>query len=561
MYLSTYPGDPTTPGYPAYENATRIEPTNVPHTPSLPLSWANAQRLLAELGGVDEGRVLNGKISEKKVKLVNNVDTKITPIWNTMAAIPGHIKDEVVILGCHRDAWVMGAVDPISGTVSMYEVIRGLGSLLRRGWKPLRTIVIASWDAEEYGLVGSTEWAEDFADWIQQHAVSYVNVDVSVAGSRLAFSASPSLAHLMKRTAQDVPHPTDPERTLWDAQFDVGPFPGELDADFAEQHAKHESKRAALTTGIDALGSGSDYTVFLQRLGVASSDQGFGSTPMDAVYHYHSIYDSEQWSELYGDPGFLRRVAVAKSLGLLTLRLADSIVLPLNTTQYAYELDLYLDRVEDAALSQDALPKLKDLRKAITKLQSASLKLDKEKAAAEKNFRKILKRFARGRRFHAAVKRAIKWLKKHLGLGKDDANHEHGCKGDGIMGGLSDPWSYLSLDEGDLERLTLGEKVKHGKFPIHKLPLRKFIKAAQRVRRVNKKLSAFEQGFISEGGIKDREWYKHLGVAPGKYLGYGATTLPALTEAVLYEQNATLAEYEAHRLTKLIENLAHNLKV
>ncbi|OJA19334.1 hypothetical protein AZE42_00444 [Rhizopogon vesiculosus] len=537
MYLSIYPGDPTTPGYPAYENATRTEATNVPNIPSLPLSWANAKLLFEEeLGGVHEGTTLNGRVGGRKVRMVNDVDTKVTPIWNTMAAIPGHIKDEVVVIGCHRDAWVMGAADPTSGTVSLHEVVRGLGALTKRGWKPLRTIVIASWDAEEYGLIGSTEWGEDFAEWIQAHVVSYVNVDVSVSGSRWNVISSPSLAHLILRSAQDVPHPTDSGKTLWDARYDVGPYEGPMDAGYASMWNEKNSG----DPGIGPMGSGSDYTVFLQRLGIASSDQGFGNTPTDAPYHYHSIYDSQMWQEVYADPGFHKHVAVAKHLGLLTLRLADSIVLPLNTTQYALELDSYVDIVIKSTYRGDLLPNLSPLRKAIAKLQDASIGLDEEKAAAEKAFRKALKKISRWRD-PRVVRRVIQWIKEHLGIGAEEVKEP--LRFDVLK------WmpSVLSSEADDIcKSRTKG-------------PLCDFIRAAKRVRVVNQKLASFERGFISEGGIKDREWYKHLGVAPGKNTGYAPTTLPGLTEAILFDEDHELAEHEAARLTTLVENLAESL--
>lgn len=274
------------------------------------------------------------------------VDDRVIPIWNTVAAIPGHIRDETVVLGCHRDAWVMGAVDPVSGTVSLHEIIRAFGVLLKSGWKPLRNVVIASWDAEEYGLIGSTEWAEDFPEWIQRNVVAYLNVDVSVSGSAWRASGSPSLAQLIRAVAQDLPHPTVANKSLWDAQEDVGPFAEAAALDVATLAAYKAMKKERLgpaDTGVGALGSGSDFTPFLQHLGIASLDQGFSGTLGDAAYHYHSIYDSERWIELYGDPGFHRHVAVAKHMGLTALRLIDSIILPLNTTQYAFELGVYLD--------------------------------------------------------------------------------------------------------------------------------------------------------------------------------------------------------------------------
>lgn len=539
MYLSIYPGDPTTSGYPAYENATRTEATNVPNIPSLPLSWANAKLLFEEeLGGVPEGTKLNGRVGSRKVRMVNDVDTKVTPIWNTMAAIPGHIKDEVVVLGCHRDAWVMGAADPTSGTVSLHEVVRGLGALYKRGWKPLRTIVIASWDAEEYGLIGSTEWGEDFADWIQKHVVSYVNVDVSVSGSRWHTSASPSLVHLIQRSAQDVPHPTDSKKTLWDAHFDFGPYEGPMDAEFARMWDEKTSNEPR----IGPLGSGSDYTVFLQRLGVASSDQGFGNTPTDAPYHYHSIYDSQMWQEVYADPGFHKHVAVAQNLGLMTLRLTDSIILPLNTTQYALELDSYVDTLIQSTYREEYLPDLFPLRTAIANLQDASFKLDEEKVAAEKAFHEALKEVSRIRK-PRIVRRIIRWIKEHLGIGTQEVQD---LKFDALK------W-MSSVTESGFSETDICKS--HGKGPLGD-----FIRAAKRVRAVNQKLMAFERGFLSEDGIKDREWYRHLGVAPGKHLGYAPTTLPGLTEAIVYDEDWELAVYEADRLTALIEELGYFLE-
>ncbi|KAG2069015.1 Zn-dependent exopeptidase [Suillus decipiens] len=540
MYLSVYPGDPTTPGYPAYENATRVEAINVPNIPSLPLSWANAKLLFEEeLGGVPEGTKLNGRVGTRKVRMVNDVDTKVTPIWNTMAAIPGHIKDEVVVLGCHRDAWVMGAADPTSGTVSLHEVVRGLGALYKRGWKPLRTIVIASWDAEEYGLIGSTEWGEDFADWIQEHVVSYINVDVSVSGSRWETAASPSLVHLIQRSAQDVPHPTDSTKTLWDAHFELGPYNGPMDAEFARMWDEKTSR-------IGPLGSGSDYTVFLQRLGVASSDQGYSNTPTDARYHYHSIYDSQMWQEVYADPGFHKHVCCHTSIlglaDLTPLRLADSIILPLNTTQYALELDSYVDTVIQSTYREEILPDLFPLRTAIANLQDASFKLDEEKTAAEKAFHEALKKVGRIHK-PRIVRRIVRWIKEHLGIGAQEVQD---MKFDALK------WMSSVTESGFSETDICKSRGKG--------PLCDFIRVAKRVRAVNQKLVAFERGFLSEDGIKDREWYRHMAVAPGKHTGYAPTTLPGLTEAIVYEEDQELAEYEADRLTALIEELGYFLE-
>ncbi|KAI0700560.1 hypothetical protein BC835DRAFT_1411911 [Cytidiella melzeri] len=504
QFISSYPGDPTTPGYPAYENATRTEGENIPKIPSLPISWANAQVLLKELSSATDARVLNGQTSARKVKLVNHVDDKIMPIYNTIAVIPGHIKDETAFA-----AWVLGAADPTSGTVSLHEVIRGFGALVKQGWKPLRNVLIASWDAEEYGLVGSTEWAEDFSDWISNNVVAYLNTDVSSAGSTWHSSASPSLANLIKQVALELPHPTDVGRTLWDAKNDVGPFRvGKGDEAVMQAFENQQTERQISSTGIGALGSGSDYTAFLQRLGIASMDQGFGGTPFDAVYHYHSVYDTQRWQELYADPGFYRHVAVAKHLGLVALRLTDAIILPLNTTQYALELNDYLDKIEKLAVTQsmDSSINFHHLRHAIHKLQAASIELDGEKTAAEKDFKDKLSKLPGPSRSH---NRVLRWLKKLL---------------------------YHILRKPD--------------------PVKEFIKAAKRVQKSNAKLVGFEKGFLDEDGIKDREWYRHLGVAPGKWLGYGATTLPSIYDALVYDKNATFAEEQVKRVAHVIEKLA-----
>ncbi|KAI0660807.1 Zn-dependent exopeptidase [Cubamyces menziesii] len=527
QYLSLYPGDPTTPGVPAYPNATRTEGANVPKIPSLPISWANAQRLLEEIsGGAAEGaRVLDGRASAKTVRLVNHVNTRVMPIWNTMAAIPGHIKNETVFIGCHRDAWVMGAADPTSGTVSIHEVVRGFGALLKNGWKPLRNVVFASWDAEEYGLIGSTEWAEDFPEWISANVVTYINLDVSVTGARWGARGSPSLAHLIREAALAVPHPTDPARTLWDAREDDGPFAGAMDEAFARLYEEKvgEMRAGKEEVGIPPLGSGSDFTPFLQRLGVASMDQGFGGTAHDAPYHYHSIYDSQLWQETYADPGFLRHVAVAKHLGLVALRLTDSIILPLNTTHYALELDEYLEKVEAIAASMHTSPDFHGLRRSIRRVQRASRALDAEKEEAELKFKELLDKLP-----HDALSSIA----------------ESSPIGDKILPG----WLKRLLD------IIFGGARRGG-------PLGKFIRAAERVQRANAKLVAFERGFISEEGIEGREWYRHLGVAPGRWLGYGATTFPSITEALTFERNATLAEEEASRVSALLDKLAETIAV
>lgn len=399
--------------------------------------------------------------SEVDLHLVNEVNTRVMPIWNTMAVIPGAIKDEVVIMGNHRDAWVLGGADPNSGTASQNDVMRGLGELLSRGWRPMRTIMLASWDAEEYGLIGSTEWAEDFGDWLKENAVAYLNLDSSAAGANFAGSASPSLALLLRAAAEQVTKHDG--RSVWDARADGGAWPAaSVHADAFDVTAVEEKG-----SGIRPLGSGSDYTAFLQRYGVASTDFSFKGGPKDPVYHYHSIYDSHTWMAKLGDPGFKKHAEGALITGLVLLRLADALVLPLNTTQYARDLEWYKQRVADLGSDVD----LSSLGDAIDKLGKASSKLDGEREELVKKLRKLLPR----------PKEMSGWERIKAAFA--------GCANVG------------------------GRKEKE---------IRKVLKA---IRDVNLKLRDFEKGFISEEGITDREWYKHKGTAPGKWLGYGATTV------------------------------------
>ncbi|KAK0495781.1 hypothetical protein EDD18DRAFT_1309958 [Armillaria luteobubalina] len=574
QFISMYPGDPTTPGYPSYENVTRTEALNIPSIPSLPFSWANAQKLL--------------ELSEKgeiNVRLVNHVDDKVTPIWNTMAVIPGYITDEIVVVGNHRD-------DPTSGTTSIAETIRGFGVLMRKGWKPLRTIVIASWDAEEYGLIGSTEWGEDFAEFIDKYVVAYVNIDVSVSGSRYGAQASPLLAHLVQQSALDIPHPTQKGRTLWDATKDTGLYVGArevgeavIDPDVVAVSEVHASAVDAL--GVGVLGSGSDYTVFLQRLGIASTNGGFGQTINDPVYHYHSVYDSERWMEVYGDPGFFRHTAVAKHLGLQVLRLADNVVLPFNTTHYSYELENYLDKVEILVSAQSVDIDLSPLRQSIHSLQAASLALDYEKLKAERNIIEVIKKWRKEASKLKKVKRKLRKayckVKKALGHPCEPRHHhkhhdeqyqlveeERRVRRTGFEHriGRLPAWRQEVAENEMMYGFALQagfEKFRRGcakSIPhLPHFPIGELKEAVKRLRAVNQKLIAFERGFISEDGISEREWYKHLGVAPGKWLGYGATTLPALTESITIDANATLAKYETVRLKNLLDNLVEKIRV
>ncbi|KAI1163195.1 hypothetical protein F5B18DRAFT_651919 [Nemania serpens] len=350
--LSVGPGDPTTPGYPSKPGVPR-EPVDdvLPGIPSLPISYADALPILKALNGhgprakdINKYWTRNAGLGYKGVEynvgpspdnlvlnLVNQQNYTITPIWNVIGIINGTIPDEVVIAGNHRDAWIIGgAGDPNSGSAVLNEVIRSFGQALERGWKPLRTIVFASWDGEEYGLIGSTEWVEEYLPWISAANVAYINVDVGVRSPTFAASAAPLLHSLLHEVTALVPSPNQTiegqtVRDLWDGR-------------------------------IATMGSGSDFTAFQDYAGVPSIDMGFGGPSAEApVYHYHSNYDSYWWQSVYGDPGFLYHRAMAQVLGLTVAKLADTPLLALNATAYAVALKEYVGKVESKLTASDVV--------------------------------------------------------------------------------------------------------------------------------------------------------------------------------------------------------------
>jgi len=318
------------------------------------------------------------------------------------------------------------------------------------------------------------------------------------------------------------------------------------------------------SVGVKPLGSGSDYTVFLQRIGVACAGGAMHSTLHDPVYHYHSVFDSERWQETYGDPGFTRHVAVAQHLGLLTLGIADAVLLPLNTTHYSFELESYLEKVESIASTTSLDVDFSSLKSSIKDLQSASIKLDKEKAKVEHDLKMLIHKIVKRRFIRRKVRKAICKLKKVFGKKCGHHKKSQGQDAEALPSAKS-----IQMEDGRSVTPRVGrfpawlqEQQEGNGHHTHKpkFPKKKFEKIVKRIKAVNKKLVAFERGLIHEDGIKDREWYRHLGVAPGKWLGYGATTLPALTESLTIEKNATLAKYEADRLDGLIRRIAKNIE-
>jgi N-acetylated-alpha-linked acidic dipeptidase len=346
LFLSHVPGDPSTPGWPSTSGAkrlTRDQMTNVPKIPSLPIAYAEAEKILRRLGGArvpddwQGGLPFSYHIGPGAVRVAMEVrmDEGLKPIYNVIGRIRGSVEPEkLVIAGNHRDAWNHGAVDPNSGTAAQIELARGLAAAMKTGWRPKRTIVLASWDAEEYGLVGSTEWAEEHAADLQKNAVAYLNCDSAATGPNLGMSGTPSLLALAMGAARDVPDPKaggsigagweSRQRSAWAQQTPV-----DLDA----------TQDATFFPRLAPLGSGSDYTVFIDHLGIPSVDFGFSG----GYGVYHSAYDTFRWMDLYGDPGFLYHAAAARLWGLMAMRLAGADVVPLRFSTYARDLQVDLD--------------------------------------------------------------------------------------------------------------------------------------------------------------------------------------------------------------------------
>jgi N-acetylated-alpha-linked acidic dipeptidase len=367
------------------------EATDLTHIPVQPIAYDDARLLLEPLRGPVRPTGFQGGLpfayhvggtEEVQVHLKTDMDYQTRPIWNVVARIDGNQeKDRWVVMGNHRDAWVFGAVDPNSGSTAMLEAARGLGELVKRGWTPRRTIILCSWDGEEYGLLGSTEWAEEYADQLKEKAVAYLNVDVAVAGPNFGSSSVPSLWKLLRDATRDV---TDPK---------TGKSVYQQWQDRALEQRPEAERDPSVEARIGALGSGSDYTPFLQHLGIPSTDMGFGGD----YGVYHSAYDSFHWMTQFGDPTFVYHVAAAQLWGPLALRLADADALPFDYTDYANQIrEFFTESVRIAerrnlgsSFDEKAMnASIKDFSEAaerLQKLRRESLSaLDKSPAAAQK---------------------------------------------------------------------------------------------------------------------------------------------------------------------------------
>ena len=373
VYDFLVPGDPLTPGWASTADAKRIpisEAESLPKIPMMPLSSRDAAEILSRLGGrpvpdaswqglavPDTFRIGPGPV-RVHLKIENTRERRT--IRNVIATLRGSDLPEVkVLLSNHFDAWIYGAVDPSSGTASMLALARALGRLAGEGYRPRRTIVIGEWDAEEYTLTGSTEWGEQHAKDLRQSAAVCINVDASALGREFAASASPLLAAAVRELARDFPDPSSPGRSLadaWQAQTRV---------------ARDEE------LPVDILGSGSDYTVFFNHLGIASVDLVF-----DGPYGvYHSVYDTHRWMATQGDPGFIYHAAMAKYAGILALRFANADTLPFDAAAYGREIARYAEELHALAGAELLRPALKELGRRARDWSDAAARTQKAIAA------------------------------------------------------------------------------------------------------------------------------------------------------------------------------------
>ena len=418
------------------------------------------------------------------VNLVNEQNYTITPMWNVIATLPGSLgcSEGAVIAGNHHDAWIAGgAGDPNSGSAALLEVAGALAAMRKTGWTPIRDIVLASWDGEEYGLVGSTEWVEDHARSLTEKAIAYINLDVGAVGSYFKAAANPLLFGLISDAAAKVPI-GDPE----------------------------EGKTIADTWSgrIATLGSGSDYTAFQDFLGIPSTDMGFKNGVDDPVWMYHSNYDSFSWMEMYGDRDFIHHEAISRLWAMMLLHLSSRDILPLNVTEYAVRLEGYLSKIKST--SSDTKLSLADLSTTASKDRlSKDLLLNSyghpaEFAYTPPNPTLLLKHKHKKHAFSLnPLPKIFSWLTK-----------------DAIT--FSSHLDYLSAD---IREFLLLKKPSLWNYPARLILWR-------RVSEANMVLRKFDRVWLNEDGLGGgRNWFKHIVFAPGRWTGYAGAVFPGLGES------------------------------
>ncbi len=483
MDMPTYPGDPLTPGVGATKDAHRLAVKDAPtltKIPVLPISYGDAQPLLDALGGPTVPESWRGALpityhigpGPARVHLRVKSDWNMRTIHDVIARLPGkEAADQWVVRGNHYDAWVNGAEDPISGQVALLEEARAMGELHKQGWQPRRTIIYAAWDGEEPGLIGSTEWAEAHAAELAAHAVAYINTD---GNGRGFFNASGShvLEKFINNVARDI---EDPETglTVWKrAQLRRIERGGD---------ARREA-RSRTDLRINALGSGSDYTPFVQHLGVPSLNLGFGGEDGGGIYH--SIYDDFYWYTHFADTSFVYGRALAQTVGTAVMRLADAPLLPYDFTDLAETVHGYADDIQTLAENQskETAERNREIDDGVFKAtmdpREPMVVPDKEPLPPRLDFAGL--------------------LDATDSLTRSAQRYEH------ALDALPDSGA-ASLTSRPLDRL-------------------------------NALLIRSERLLTDSAGLPRRPWFRHLLYAPGYYTGYGVKTLPGAREAIEQKQ-------------------------
>ena len=481
MDMPVYPGDPLTPGVGAVPGAKRLDlkdAKTITKIPVLPISYGDAQPLLSALKGPVAPEGWRGSLAityhispgPAKVHLVvkSNWDTK--RLYDVIFKIPGATyPDEWIVRGNHHDAWVNGAEDPISGAVAEMEEARALAELLKQGWKPKRTIIYALWDGEEPGLLGSTEWAETHADELRQHAAVYINTDGNGRGF-LDADGSHTLEKFINGVAKDIP---DPEKkiSVWQRARSHAITDAKNDDD-----RKEVRRRADLR--IPALGSGSDYTVFVDHLGVASLNLSYDGEDDSGIYH--SIYDDFYWYTHFSDSDFSYGRALSQTAGTAVMRLADADILPFEFSNFADTVHKYTDELQ------------KLLKKKQDEVAEQNQQLEDGDLAAIADPRKPY------------VAPAAEAVPPHLNFAP-----------------LLNASEALTRSAERFQK-ALGKATQDGRSAP----------AASSIQSLNAKLIQSERKLTSGDGLPGRPWFKHMIYAPGFYTGYGVKTIPGVREAI-----------------------------
>lgn len=491
MDMPTYPGDVLTPGYAATKDAKRLDRKDAPtitKIPVLPISYEDALPLLSALDGAVAPESWRGGLpityhigpGPAKVHLKLAFDWKLVPAHNVIATLKGtEFPDQWVMRGNHHDAWVHGANDPVSGMVALMEEARVVGELAKKGQKPKRTIVYCAWDAEEPGLIGSTEWVEDHKKELQEKVVAYINTDGNGRGF-LGVGGSHSLQAMVSEVAGTV---NDPQTNV---------------------SVKERRIAADMVNGGDdsfelyALGSGSDYTPFIQHAGIAALNLGFGGENEGG--EYHTIYDTYPHYKRFKDPQFAYGVALANTAGLITLRLANADVIPMDFKQWHATVSTYLDEITEET-------------------ERMRMKAIKHNSLVDKNA-------------YVLASDPTKPYKKPVKM---------------------DAVPYIDFSPLQNELVALKETID----TFQNIDMATLTNEKKRT--LNEKLIQAEQQLTLEKGLPRRPWFKHQIYAPGFYTGYGVKTLPGVREAI-EQKDWKEAQEQIGILTTTFENFNTFLK-